>query len=904
MRNWEHSHKIIFILLFQLSIYTLSAQKGIVKGKLTNGTEVLAAATVSLGNQTSLSDLNGEFKFSVRPGNYKLIVSYAGYLSIEKDLIVTENSTQEIEMVLKPSGQAEDIIVVGSRSMTQRSSLNTPVPIDVIQISALPERQVALTKIIENTIPSFHVSPHGFREGKQTVPASLRGLGPERTLVLLNGRRLHTMGAPWTFGVISLGAVGIDLNAIPLAAIETIEVLRDGAAAQYGSDAIAGVINLQLKKSTGKTSLHFHAGQYYKGDGESVSLSINRGFVFLKKGFLNITAQSRFNNYTQRNGEYNGTVYYNIPGNATQAQRDSIRALDNQKITERGFSRRDHRPIGDNRVMNTSFSMNGGYSLNKHTALDWSATWNYRVAKDISSNVYRYPKDSLTMVNAQLYPDGFLPYMRPKTPDMNIAGGISGITSTGWHWDVGIIYGKNSASMDVFNTNNASQYLQGINAQTSFYTGKQIFSQLTHNINLRKEIIKNIRKIKSLSLALGEEFRIDNYRIKGGEEASWKNYSPGSGRLPGSQGQAGFQPENEVNKSRQVNGAYVEIELEKNEKLLINIATRYEYYSDFGDNLAGKFAFRYKFSKYILWRGSVSNGFRAPALQQKYYSLITTQNTPAGVLVRTITFRNDSKIAEDFGILPLQAEKALHFSSGFTSALSKNISLTIDAYWIQIKNRIIYSSNISGSLPEVRSILNNNNLQDVQNVRFFSNAISTRTKGFDLVITGKWPVKKSLIETSLAVNLVNTSLYGTVQYAKNLPDNETYRNLLVNREERNRVEDAYPRDKIIFNIFYSSGKWKLNSNFIRYGSVNQKANSTVTNPDETLSPKIISAFNITYKLKSGVTLTAGAENLFNTYSDKVKNSSNSSNGLIIYNPNFSPFGCNGGYYFLNMSFSW
>jgi iron complex outermembrane receptor protein len=901
MKKQDILFRLISCVCFLSAIHLSNAQMGIVKGKVSSETEALPAATISVGSKTMLSDLKGNFSISIKPGKYILHISHVGYKKIEQPVTVNPGSEQSFEFVLQPDNQLSDVIVIGSRTQKQRSNLNSPVPIDVIQTSVIPGRQVAVAKLIENTIPSFSISPHGFREGKQTVPASLRGLGPERTLVLLNGRRLHTMAAPWTFSIISLGAVGTDLNAIPIASIETIEVLRDGASAQYGSDAIAGVINLQLKKSTGITSMQLQTGQYYKGDGESVSFSINRGFVIWKKGFLNFTAQSRFTNYTQRNGEYNGTVYYNIPGTATQAQKDSIIALDNQNIAARGFSRKNHRPLGDNRVMNTSFSINGGYSLNKNTSLDWTATWNYRVAKDISSNAYRYPKDSLTTINSQLYPDGFLPYMRPKTPDMNMAGGINGITTSGWHWDAGFIFGKNSTAMDVFNSNNASQYLQGSNAPTSFYTGKQIFTQLTHNINLSKEILKNTRNIKSFSIAMGEEFRMEHYSIKEGEEASWKNYSPTSGRFPGSQGQAGFQPENVVNKSRQVNGIYVEAELEKNEKLLVNIAGRYEYYSDFGDNLAGKIAFRYKFSKYFLWRSSVSNGFRAPALQQKYYSLITTQNTLAGGLVRTITFRNDSKIAEDFGILPLEAEKSFHFSSGITSAISKNISLTIDAYWIQIKNRIIYSSNISGSLPEVRSILNSNNLRDVQSVRFFSNAINTRTKGIDLVFAGRWSIKKSLVEISLAAHLSRTVLYGTIQYAKNLPDNESYRNLLVNREERNRVEDAYPRDKIIFNIIYSIGRWKLNTNFIRYGSVNQKANSTVNNPDETLAAKIIAAFNIAFMLKSNVTLTAGAENLFNTYPDRVKYPQNSQSGLIMYNPNFSPFGCNGGYYFLNMT---
>jgi len=246
---------------------------------------------------------------------------------------------QDLDLVLQPSGEMENLML-GSRSLKQRSNLNTPVPVDLIQLSKLPARQVEITRIIENTIPSFTASAHGFREGKQTLPVSLRSLGPDHTLVLLNGRRMHITASPWTFGVIGFGTVGADLNAIPSASIEAVEVLRDGATAQYGTDAIGGVIDMQLKRSTGTTSLQLHTGQYYKGDGETISFSVNHGFNFLKKGFLNLTGSFRFNDYTLRNGEYDSTVYYNIPENATSAKRNSVKKIDKQKIAERGFDRK------------------------------------------------------------------------------------------------------------------------------------------------------------------------------------------------------------------------------------------------------------------------------------------------------------------------------------------------------------------------------------------------------------------------------------------------------------------------------------------------------------------------------------------------------------------------------------
>ena len=314
---------------------------------------------------------------------------------MKKAITVIAESTQYVDFVLQPLDKMPDVIVLASRSRRERSNLNTPVPIDLIQVSKLPAREVELTRILTYSIPSFNSHAHGFGSGKNILPASLRGLGPDQTLVLLNGRRLHSMAIPWTQGVTGFGTVGTDLNAISSASIETIEVLRDGASAQYGSDAIAGVINLQLKKANHGTSVQLHTGQYYKGDGETISFSINQGIVFLKKGFLNLTGHLRYHNNTDRGGIYDGTVYYNIPATAPPAQRDSIRLLDDRKIAERGFDRKNHRTSGDNRIWNSGIAMNGGYSINGKTNLFWTAVWNTRFVKDqYSSAGYRYPKDS------------------------------------------------------------------------------------------------------------------------------------------------------------------------------------------------------------------------------------------------------------------------------------------------------------------------------------------------------------------------------------------------------------------------------------------------------------------------------------------------------------------------------
>lgn len=635
-----------------------------------------------------------------------------------------------------------------------------------------------------------------------------------------------------------------------------------------------------------------------------IAFDINRGLQLNKKGFLNFTLAARFSNPTQRNGVYDSTVYYNIPRGATQAQRDFIIAMDNQKIKERGFDRLNHRRIGNPEIFNESFVVNGGYPLSKKTNLFWTGTINHRFVEDRSSVVYKYPKDT-TLVNTTLYPDGFQVKILSTPRDVSFIAGIEGETGKGWHWDMSSVFGGNSHSGEVTNSNNASQFAMGKNAQIRFNTGTVRFTQNTNNINFSRDFAKNLPRIKSFTASFGGEFRFDHYRIGEGEEASWKNYAPASGRIGGSQGGAGFAPENAVNKSRYISAAYAELEMDKNEKFLWNLAGRYEHYSDFGGNMAGKLAMRYKFSDRLLLRCSFSNGFRAPAIQQRYFNT-TGQVTKNNQLFITGTFRNDGEVAAAFGISPLQAEKSLNASWGITSRISRHINLTLDAYWIQISNRVIFTGLIQRNIatPRVGQILDSLNRNDITAVRFFTNAVSTNTKGIDLVLTGNWSIGKAVLETSLSANYNKTKIYGAVQSAKNLPDDSLYQYILINPEERGRIEQGQPFDKIILAVNYKTGKWEFAARSVHFGKAAHLFLGSDRGRDEFFSPKMLAGCNISYSPKTWMTIRIGARNMFNTYPDKVKNRANTQAGLVIYDFNGTQIGYNGGYYFLNMEFNW
>ena len=893
-------------MFFATFLSEASGQNGIVKGKVEGQEkEILQAATITAGKKTVITNSAGEFFISLQPGTHTISISHTGYQTFRQEVKVQASETIVLEFILLPNDEMNEVRI-GSRSMIKRSNLTTPVPIDVISGSQLPQSLTDLTQQLFIVVPSFNSPPQTVGNSNFVSPASLRGLGPDETLVLLNGRRRYTSAVVFLQYHMGYGTAGTDLNAIPSAAIEIIEILRDGATAQYGSDAIAGVMNFQLRKTTGKISINLHLGQTYKGDGETVSFDINRGIRLNKKGFLNFTAAARFNNYTQRNGIYDSTVYYDIPSGSSQIQKDSIIALDNQRIKETGFDRLNHRPIGNPKVSNVSFIINGGYPLTKKTNLFWTATTNFRLTEDRASSVYRYPKDTSTVITA-LYPDGFQPHLHNTIYDISIIAGIEGRTRSGWQWDISSVLGGNSTQGEVTNSNNASQFALDKNAQTSFKTGSTVFTQNTNNINFSRDLAKYLRNVQSLTVSFGGEFRIDHYRVKLGEEASWYNYAPGSGRQWGSQGSAGRSPDKVVNKNRHIGAAYAEVEMDMNEKFLWNLAGRYEYYSDFGGNFSGKIAMRYKFSERFLLRGSFSTGFRAPAIQQRYYSALNQIGGRNNIGIPLIeTYRNDSKEAAGFGIAPLQAEKSVNLSGGITSKLSSHINLTLDAYWIQISDRVILTGQIqrSAATPRVGQILDSLDHKDINGARFFTNAVSTHTKGIDLVVTGSWAIRKSMLEISLAGNYNQTNIYRAIQPAKNLPDDSVYQYTIINPEERGRLEVAQPKDKIILLVNYKTGKWEFATRAVHFGKAAHIYLGSIRTRDEFFLPKILFGFGIGYSPKTWMTIKAGARNVFNTYPDRIKHSANTQAGLANYDFNSTQIGYNGGYYFVNMSFSW
>ncbi len=884
---------ICFFLSIQAMAQTVTLRGSV---KDANGLPLAGASVVLEGTKRgTTSDASGNYELKVAPGSYTLVISYVGVVTQRKQITVAGGAVVENNFEMQNSGDLNRVIVVGSRSSATRSSTQTPVPVDVITSRELNlTGQVEPTQMINFVAPSYNSSRQTVADGTDHIdPATIRGLGPDQTLVLVNGKRRYNTALLNVNGTIGRGSVGTDLNAIPAAAIERVEVLRDGASSQYGSDAIAGVINIVTKKSSTGTTLYTHWGKQYAGDGEVLQIGLNKGMRLGKKGgFFNISGDIRHRDPTNRSGDYTGTVYTNnIP-------------LDEQMISQRGFSRKDNMHIGNSRVNNYGALVNMGYPFKNNLQFLLTAGYNYRDGK--AAGFYRYPKQT-TQVIAELYPDGFLPEINSIIRDKYITFGFEGKLGGNWNWDISEAIGGNTFRFDVTNSNNASQFAMKETAPTDFYAGKLLFSQYTTNLNVSRDFGAQMG-LKSFNVAIGGEYRRDNYSIEEGEEASYLNYAPTSGKVGGAQVFPGFQPANAVDEKRDVLGGYVDIETDITDKLLLSAAGRYEHYDDYGSSLAGKFAFRYQFFQQLAVRGAASNGFRAPSMHQRYFSAINTvfiQSSSGLQPFQQGTFRNNSLVAQAFGIPSLDAETSSNYSIGLTSRLCKNkLSITVDGYLIDIDDRIVLSSSFrrfgAPESPAVDNILSQYpELNDVSAVIFFTNAIDTRTKGIDAVVSFVDKLGNGQFAITAAANFNKTIVQGDADVST-ITDPALQARLFA-RDERGRFEEAQPRHKVSVNFNYKVSDLTFNVRSTNFGKV---ATRDPGNPalDEFFSPKTVTDASISYKLANFANITIGANNLGDVYPDKLKNFANTGEGRFIYSRNATQFGFNGGYYYTSIVF--
>lgn len=767
-----------------------------------------------------------------------------------------------------------EVVTVGTRS-SGRTRLNTVAPVDVFHLSKIQilTPQNDLNQILQYISPSFNSNRQSSSDGSEHIdPASIRGLGPDQLLVLINGKRRHTTSLVNNQGTVGNGSVGTDLNAIPSAAIERIEVLRDGASAQYGSDAIAGVINIILKQNTQQLFAALTGGVTSRGDGGLGQLSLNYGAGLGKQGgYINITGEAYQRGKTTR-AQNNNLIIFDQSSLDNYFAYDftndpaASRKYDDDMLKQKGLKRDDFNfQIGDAQIKNGGVFYNLSLPFNNSQSEFYSfGGYSYRQGEGFGFR--RLPSDPTVNVYT-IYPDGFQPTTGSRIHDRSIAVGLKHKFGE-WQADLSNTLGDNRFDYEVDHTVNAS--LQNA-SPTSFKAGGHEFLQNTTNLDFSRRFAG---VAAGFNLAFGAEFRVDDYRIRTGEEASWKNYalvenpdgtvSNPSGLAGGSQSFTGFSPDNAIHKNRNNTGVYIDGELDVTSRWLISAASRLEHYSDFGTALSGKFATRYKISDVLNVRGAVSNGFRAPSLHQQYFSYVSTDILPDNTLGQSGFFTNQSTVAKALGIPKLKQETSVNYSLGFTAQAAHNFSISVDGYLTNIKNRIVLTGSFGfdANGDPVDAIQQIINPLGASSARFFSNGIDTRTAGIDVVADYNLRSGPHSFNASLGFNYNKNKITGNLHIPDGLKGQEQ---IFFSPNDSILITDGTPRVKANLSLTYGYKKFSVLLRNVYFGEVSR--NSFPFGEVQVHKGKVVTDLSFSYNLKP-VTITVGANNILDVFPDE------------------------------------
>jgi iron complex outermembrane receptor protein len=942
--------KALTLLVFLLiSSANLVAQNGTVSGTVRDaGGSLLSNASVVVqgGKTGTRSDADGKFSLSLAPGTYVLIASYTGKSLDQKTVKITAGEAASVDFTLADAGDLEGLQVIGSRSLS-RTKTQTAVPVDVIPLEQVINDvgQIDLNQILNYVAPSFQSARQTVADGTDHVdPAQLRGLGTDQVLVLINGKRRHQSALVNVNGTVNRGQVSTDLSAIPPSAIERIEILRDGAAAQYGSDAIAGVINLVLKKKVNVLSGDVSVGQYMTtyeknyayfktrgnkespdvtvNDGEVVKGAINYGFGLGSKGFLNLSAEASKRNPTNRTGTYTDVIY---PGAAAYPSANYYK--DDSVMGARGQTRNtfDMR-IGTSEMKTYGAFMNGDYKVSDN----WDIVWfgGYSQKKGDAAGTYRYPNafaggsGNGGIYKAQIlavYPSGFLPLIQTDIKDYSFSAGVTGKIA-GWVGSLTNTFGTNKFDYHVANSINYSQFAVTATPQTEFDAGG--IKNVQNTINL--DATKKFNVMDGLNFAWGSEFRTESYGQTAGEEASYKNYNTTGGAAAGAQVFAGFLPDNAGTHTRSAFSLYTDLELDLTKKLQLGGALRFENYSDFGTTLNYKATVLFNVVENFSLRGSASSGFRAPSMQQRFYArtstlFITDPVTSQLVPVQAGTFTNDSKPAQILGIPKLKEETSQNYSVGFTTKPLQGLEITMDAYLVDIKDRIILTNNFTGGNDA--ALQAQLNATGASTANFFSNAVDTKAKGLEAVISYAKKFGKHSLKATLAGSFIDNEVDGDTGKAKIHASDILVRSGQLqnyfNREDQSRFEVASPKSKVSFMLNYKVQKFGVMLRLSHFGEVTymdgvrffapniamNQFTGVAESTDQVFSPKTTTDITLSYEFAKQLTVSLGSQNIFDVYQDKHNHSSNMAAGRFIYSRRVSQMGYEGRYVFARVAFN-
>ncbi|MFV3405330.1 MULTISPECIES: TonB-dependent receptor plug domain-containing protein [Pseudomonas] len=775
----------------------------------------------------------------------------------------------------EPSAQAlGTVIVTGNRGAEKRTVTTSPVPIDVISAKQLQDTgKPGLMEALSASVPSLTLPEKtGWDASGMARAPNLRGLNAAQVLVLVNGKRRHT-SATLNISGINAGAAPSDLDLIPISAIDHVEVLRDGAAAQYGSDAIAGVINVILKADTRGTAVTT-AGQGYDGKKQTVQQSLNKGFEIGHDGILQLALDARSQNDDNK-ASANGYSQAEALGQAG-------------KVTYGGY--------GTPKINLLTLGYNAELPLQDDLSLYSFSTWSYRKAEQGQN--FRLPTIANTVtIGPNGRPYGYTPTWYIEEYDYQAAFGAKGLAGA-WDWDLSSTYGRNQAAQGTWNNQNPSL---GAATPNHFESGTWVSSQLTSNLDLRRSF--EVGLSKPLDFSWGLEQRRDTYQVQAGDWASWADGgycpTPGNCAASGAQVTNGISPNDATSASRNSYAGYLDVGFNPLPQWYWGAAVRYEHYDrGIGATRSGKLTTRYEFTPELALRATVSNGFRAPSLANSLFSARSTTYGVVNGVYQSINYGVlpvDSAAAKALGAEALKPEKSTHYSLGLTWQPSERLSFTADAYLINVRDRITLTGTLLG--PEVTQALQDNGIDSTSGGQYFTNGADTRTKGLDLVSsydhdlgragTLKWTAAFNWNDTEILDYKESVNILGTPYE-------------LMNRQARNLLTEVQPHTKLILGANWRLDRYRVNLGLTRYGSWREVNAANDRSLDREYKARWITDLDVGYQLTKDLELAVGARNLFDVYPERQAPSSKTMlKGYGVY----SPYGFTGGYYFGRMTYS-
>ena len=889
--------KILLLVIVALCSINTFAQSLKITGKVSDPKgSPLEGVTVKVlaSNAFTTSDKTGGFIINAKVDD---IIEFT-IVGFEAKKIRATNNT--LNVVLNTvTTDLQDVILVGSRG-TGRAKLESPVPVDVIKISeiAVNTARMDLTSSLNFAAPSFNYNKQSGADGADHVDiGTLRGLGPDQTLVLINGKRRHSTALVGLFGTRGRGNSGVDLNGFSQASVDRIEILRDGASAQYGSDAIAGVMNVVLRKNTKEWNITTGLAGYYDTkfntyqhrankdylygkpiDGITSAFQANRGFDLGKKGgFINLSFDILDQGKTFRQAATADIADKNgLPTNTWR------QGFGDGSMTSYGTMMNLELPVGDN----IKFYAFGGMNNKKSDAYAYTRNWSARPTRFPVNN-----DGSLKFVPGIMFQSGsgdtsFNPRIQAKIQDISMVTGFSKETKNGWSWDFSNAFGYNDFHYFGAGTFNASDI--GNITKTNFNDGGFNFLQNTTNFDLSKQFgtVNN----GGLKVAYGAELRYEAYRINKGEVASYKAYpnSFGLQQAPGAQGFPGFSPEDEVDANRMVTGMYGDLEYTPSEAFLLTGAIRFENYSDFGAVSTFKTSFRYKVTDNFNFRGSFSTGYRAPSLQQKYFSNTLTSFSQ-GNLVQSRVANNNDPVTKLAGIPALKQETSNNMSLGFSWKPMQGLSVTVDGYKIKMKDRVVLSGLFSASDATLPTALTDKlNSLGVATAQFFANAVNTTNTGVDVVVDYQKKLSATEKLKFLLVGNFQDITLDEVHVPAALNTNEYNANTFFNDREKFFLKASAPASKLSFTVDYTKKKVSIGARVTYFGKltltgfgyngdgidpvVPTDADENVFVPEHfNYGGKFTTDIYSNIQLSKKVSFIFGADNIFNVHPDFAVN---------------------------------